>query len=182
MATIITTDDHTAPTRRPTGLLKLLACLCVMAVVALVGYIYGPRLFARLTSAPTILIATPTAGGSGTQARPTPLPYQPRIDPVAAPVLTLDQINATSIAIYQATAQAAEPQPNVDRLPADAPPVEYGSRVNTIAPAGENVSVNVTSDQTGTKQKEPINIQETKTCLHGQVWTDSGCHRPTPAP
>jgi hypothetical protein len=50
-------------------------------------------------------------------------------------------------------------------------------------PAGvDNVSPAepVTDDAHGSKEKEPVNIQETHTCLHGQVWTDSGCHRPTP--
>lgn len=182
-----------APTpKRPPLLARLLAVtsnvlFSILMFVLIVGF--GVALFLmwpaitnqvqqRLTGA-----TAPTA----TVAAPAGTLYQ---SPVALPLqnpggsynsqAAADAAYATAVA----GAEWAQPVPNQNNLPADAPLVEYGSRTNERAPAGENVPtaepIPQTDDQNGTKQKEPVNIQETKTCLHGQVWTDTGCHRPTP--
>jgi hypothetical protein len=192
---IMATNESTTSPRRPSFLGQLIwyaFCLlgiCSLAVTLVAGLPMAIAQWNSLTgqSLPLNLPA---------QASPAPAPaprlvvqpFQPALPQngaqegaQAVPTQSYVQVEATSLAIYHATAQAAEP--NVDALPADAPAVEYGSRANSVAPAGPNVAtaepLPVVNDQFGSKQA-PVDIQGTHTCLHGQVWTDSGCHRPTP--
>jgi hypothetical protein len=188
-------DANGNEVRRSWGLFKVLMGLCVMAFMAIFTlqawpkiqpYIVGLHLPA--TQAPIIIVATPR-----TEARPTPYtPYTP-----SKPNTTLDTpanmatAEAASLAAYAtavARANAAQPPaapiPNVDNTGDSAPLIHVEKPAEERQPAGDNVSVAEptpqANDQIGSKPTGPINIQETHQCLHGQVWTDSGCHRPTP--
>lgn len=169
---------------RPTSLLKVLTCLCVIALAFVAVVTQWQTIAGHLpTTGAIILIATPTVGTAPVA------PAQPRISApavpraaVPVPALTLDQINATSIAIYQATAAAAEPVPNQDNTGDTAPLTHESAEFDrqpapAYAPTAEPQPV--VDDQFGSKQA-PINIQETHQCKHGQIWTDSGCKNPTP--
>ena len=79
-------------------------------------------------------------------------------DPVVVPTMQalpgVAQNEATSAAMYQATVAAVD-------VPAQPAPVNVTVPSDRVLPT-----------------IEPINIQATHTCLHGQVWTDSGCRNP----
>jgi hypothetical protein len=98
----------------------------------------------------------------------------------------IDAYNATAQAAYQqAVNAAAMPVPNIDTTGDTSPNVRV-SVPSERQPAGENVPTAEpltqpqNTSQHGSKSK-PVNIQETKTCLHGQVWIDGrGCKNPTP--
>lgn len=98
----------------------------------------------------------------------------------------IDAYNATAQAAYQeAVNAAAAPVPNQNNT-GDTGPAMLVSKPAERQPAGANVPTAEpltqaeNTDQHGSKSK-PENIQETKTCQHGQVWIDGrGCKNPTP--
>jgi hypothetical protein len=171
-------------TRSGGGVLKALQYLATIIVVLGIGYVYFQREGIKITT-PTIIIAT--ADTNGLKATPTQRAITNTgsghstgtdISPAVPNVQQdINNYNATQTAQYQQPAR-------IDQLPADAPMPQYVEKqAPDRQPAGaDNVSPAepVTDDAHGSKEKEPVNIQETKQCLHGQVWTDSGCHRPTP--
>lgn len=180
---------HSAPARPP-----FLASLTYYSTYLIIYTIIGVSLWfnwpwimatfqARTAGAPAA-----TSPAPATAPRPQLQPYLPsdaRIPAQALPTISLPQIEATSQAIYQATVQAVDasmPQPNTDTT-GDTAPLERQSKENTLAPAGPDVAtaepLPQTTDQFGSKVA-PIDIQGTHTCLHGQIWTATGCHRPTP--
>lgn len=181
MATIITTDDQKpAPPARTWGLAKALFTLCVVIITFVLVCVYGAQIKARLGKIdPTIIIATAqVANPPAPRVYATTMPRQER-----APALSLEQINATSIAIYQATVAAVEqavPIENVGHTGASAPvfskPVER-------EPAGEIVPTSLPIEpaaQNGHGSKVVVvDVQADKACLHGQVWTERGCKNPT---
>lgn len=156
------------------GVLTRILMFVTIIVILGIGYTFLPTILA--TPLPTTW-TLPTAA----VAKPTRVPVSDPVDqPAAAPNVQqdIDNYNATQTAQFNAA------QPNVDILPADAPMPQYVEKqAPDRAPAGvDNVSPAepVTDDTHGNKQTEPVNIQATHQCLHGQIWTDSGCHRPTP--
>jgi hypothetical protein len=105
---------------------------------------------------------------------------------ISNPAVPAVNVEATSAA-YNATEQARilpETQPNVDNTN-DSAPVVRGQKENVIEPSNGIVPTAEPIQQTqsdgafGSKSK-PVNIQETHTCLHAQIWTDRGCKNPTP--
>jgi hypothetical protein len=97
----------------------------------------------------------------------------------------LAQIEATSNAIYHATAAAVDAPPPNTNTTGDSAPLIIEDKPADRQPAGANVPtaepivIPEIDDQTGSKAVL-INPQETHACRHAQVWTDSGCKNPTP--
>lgn len=171
---------------RPNGLLKVLTSLCVIALAFVAVVTQWHTIAAYLpTPGPIIVIATPTAGAVPRATLPA---YQPRPDappaqPAAAPAQpAIDAYNATAEARYQEAISAPAPVENIGQ---GAPVVLEQRAAPERMPAGDNVPTAIPLSQTqaddrfGSKSK-PVNIQETKTCLHGQVWVNPGCRNPTP--
>jgi hypothetical protein len=157
------------------GVLKGLQYLVTIAVVLAIGYTFLPQILA--TPVPTTW-TLPTADTGGLKATPTQRAItdtrQDNAGAIIVPTMTLDQINATSQAIYQATVAAVESS-QVAPFGSKEAPERVPAGVDNVSPAEP------TADDThGSKRTAPVNIQETHQCLHGQVWTDTGCHRPTP--
>lgn len=175
-------DDR--PIRQRHSLLEVIAYILIFSIIGITLYVAWPALRTRIAESP---------GRAEPQAtvRPTRMPYRDPApeQPVVAPADAIADYNATAEAQYQQAIQrqaAPAPIPNVDNTN-DSAPLQYVSKpaperlpsadnVPTAAPIPEAQS----SDQFGSKPAAPINVQETHQCLHGQVWTDSGCHRPTP--
>lgn len=161
----------------------------LIGVLAVVGWLAWPSLvaqfYARTAGAPGLAQPTPA---SSSAPRPTPLPYHPMPDqPAIAPADAIADYNATAEAQYQqALSPQAAPVPNVDTT-GDTAPLQYASKpapdrqpAGDTVPTAEPITEAESNDQFGSKPAAPINIQQTQSCLHGQVWTESGCHRPTP--
>jgi len=151
----------------------------VLAAVWLMSTVPGVAPMAAPQALPTAAVRVPPF--------PAPRPQTSQegsgrtIDPQPMVIPGIAQNAATAQAMFDAAVQAGEqPQQNVN-LTGDTAPVIHGQRTNDRQPAGENVPtaepVQVVTDWFGNKQK-PINIQETHTCLHGQVWNGKGCHNP----
>jgi hypothetical protein len=87
---------------------------------------------------------------------------------------------ATAQAMFDAAVLAGETVPNINATGESAPALLV-TKPSVREGAGENVPTAEplvqNNDQFGSKQ-EPINIQETHTCLHGQVWSGKGCRNP----
>jgi len=198
------TDEPTpAPRARPPLLAVLfnyVLYILMIAVISAALFLVWPGLVAQFqqrflgASAPAILIATAAVGNPSTSSggtggeQATPVYRLPTALPIQNPGGSYNSQAAADAAYATAVAGAegSQPVPNQDNLPADAPLPSFGSRVNDRQPAGENVPTaepipqTQSNDAFGTKRTAPINIQETHQCLHGAVWTDSGCHYPTP--
>lgn len=166
-------------TKTAANIIGMLVGIAALGAIIMIGLPYIN------TKALQQIIILPTSDTSGLKARATPIPaFDTRVD--AAPALSLDQVNATSIAIYQATVVAVDsqsPAQNVDQLPADASMPQYVEKpAPDRQPAGaNNVSVAVPIDAAhGSKETGPVNIQETHECKRAQVWTAGGCKNPTP--
>ena len=172
------------------GLLDNLTNLIAIALVLIVGWLAWPMLVkefsARTAGAPGQ--AQPTQP-TGSFVRPTLPPYQPATPAAPNVQQGIDQYNAAEQARADAlaAAAAAAPVPNTDTTNDSAPLVHESKAVPDRQPAGENVPTAEplvqaeSTDLFGSKPvAAPVNIQETHQCLHGQVWTASGCHRPTP--
>jgi hypothetical protein len=157
------------------ALLSILMTILVIGAVILIArpYLANTPLPAILTL-PTADVVRQQPSGS-TVVNPRTLPainpggtYNSQADADAA--------YATAIAVPQVINNTGDTSPLVrQQKPADRP---------APPPPGEaSVQEEPASDAFGSKPVGgPINIQETHQCLHGQVWTDTGCHRPTPTP
>lgn len=155
--------------------LSIILMLVTIGAVALIAFPYlKAQPISELFTLPTSSVrAQPTSDGVVTSRNDTSV--------------TFDQINATSQAIYQATAQAAEvratPLPNVNNTGDTSPSIRISKPADRPAPPppGEASAQDAPSDAFGSKPVGgPVDIQGTHQCLHGQVWTDTGCHKPTP--
>lgn len=159
--------------RRPTGLLKVLACLSLFALAA--TFVLVNKDAIKGATVPILILPTSQVAPQPTQARRV-------VVPTSAPNQDIANYNATQTALWNAAQQVA-PIPNQDNT-GDTAPVQYVSKpaVDRVPPppVGEASVNDGNSGQFGSKQTAPINIQATHQCLHGQVWTDTGCHRPTP--
>ncbi len=172
---------------RPTGMLKLLICLCIVAWTGVMLLAYGPVIKSHLPSLPAI--PTTAAGGYPASApRPTKRAI-PTVPPVVNPGGSFNDQAAADAAFATAVAagmqQPAAPIPNQNNT-GDVAPIETGEKLIVRehnvenVPTSEPIIVQPADDQTGEKQK-PVNIQETHQCLHGQIWVDGrGCKNPTP--
>lgn len=161
------------PQARPPQFAIMLHNITNVFIIALiVGAIYWawPWIVAQFsTPAPvTAPLAQPTAAvitrpPSGGVVVPPAKPAQPPAviaDPAPAPV---------------------EAQPNVVPVVPDAPIIQQRPNEGSappppgMAPTAEPRP----ADGFGSKQKEPVNVQQEKTCLHGQVWFEGrGCLNP----
>lgn len=189
MATIITTDDQkTTPTppARSGGLVKALVSLGVVVIAFVLALVFGDQIKARLGAInPIIIVATAQANTvPTTRTFATAIPRADRqAEADAAVKRQIDTYNATAQAQFDAAVQAPLPVENVGQ----GEPAVLVSKPADRQPAGENVPTSLpiepqaqSDNGHGTKSK-PVNIQETKTCLHGQVWIDGkGCRNPTP--
>jgi hypothetical protein len=161
---------------------KLSAIVGTVAIVviaaAVVASFIGVNPFQRPAQAPEAQATAfvPSATQAGGSARNTG---------AQAGQLSLDQVNATSVAVYEATAQASltAPVPNVNPAPA---PAQLGSRPATerqaapdVVPTAEPVTQAESGGIFGSKPAI-VAPQETHECRHGQVWTARGCKNPTP--
>ena len=170
---------------RPNGMLKVLTSLCVIALAFVAVVTQWQTIAAYLpTPGPIIVIATPT---TGTAPRATLPAYQPRPAAPAQPAAAtaqpaIDAYNATAEAQYQEAISAPAPVENIGQ--GERVVLEQRAAPERL-PAGDNVPTAMPLPQPdnsgafGSKSK-PVNIQETKTCLHGQVWVNPGCRNPTP--
>jgi len=170
------------PRRPRRSLLETLAYLFTIGIIVLTGFLAWPLAQARLAGQlstlplPTAFVAPPAR----------PLPARPSVpeQPAIAPQDAIADYNATAEAQYQEAIQQ-QPQPNVNTT-GDTAPLQYVSKPAERQPAGDNVPTaepiqpSESNDQFGSKPAKPINIQETRTCLHGQIWTERGCKNPTP--
>lgn len=166
-----------------TAVYLLVGAASLIGIFLVVKPFLTPTTLTDIFTIPTAAVTAPRPAGVP-QVRPQ-APAQP-----AAPAVdvnqAIDAYNATATAAYQQAIQA-QPQPNVDNLPANAPAVEYGSKPsaleqsNGIVPTSEPIDQATVNDQFGSKPAKPVNIQETHQCLHAQVWVDGrGCKNPTP--
>lgn len=174
--------------RRPFGLFKLLMCLCVMAFVAVFALKSWPDIQARLsgvTLPPSLLVVTATPG---TFARPTQPGYTPPRQPandMRANPANMATAQAQADAAYATAVTGAERIPNQNNTGDSAPLERQSIQVDRqpapdYAPTAEPIPQTQVDGAFGSKPAAPVNIQETHTCLHGQVWTESGCKNPTP--
>ena len=171
---------HEAP-RRPSAVASFInwtITLFVVFFLCVLLFLMWPMITARLAQSGVALPSLPTLPTAYVSPRSSPLTA-----PQGIPALTLEQISATSTAIYQATAQAAEPPPNTNAT-GDSAPLLIEQKPSVRLPAGENVptaeplSVPQSDDQTGSKLL-PVNPQATHECRHGQVWiAEKGCKNP----
>ncbi len=152
-----------------------IATTVALAFVVLMGYLLWPYAVAQWH-------------GSAPQVQPTPAPAPARANPaqnsVSAPALSLEQISATSTAIYQATAAAVDAHPPNTNVTGDSAPLVTEQKPSVRQGAGENVPTSEpivipqSDEQTGSKPVL-VNPQETHECRHGQVWVDGkGCKNP----
>ena len=172
---------HQAPRRPSTVAVVINWTITAFVVLFLIMmfYLAWPMLQARLAQSGVALPNLPTLP----TAYVAPL-SRPQAAPQGMPAgLTNEQISATSTAIYQATAQAAEPPPNTNAT-GDSAPLIIEQKPSVRQGAGENVPTSEpivipqSDDQTGSKAVL-VNPQETHDCRHGQVWvTDKGCKNP----
>lgn len=182
--------DRLRSGRAPRNYFKLFASMSLMLLAGMFLLVNWTALKTHLPS-----LAIPASLPTSAPNAPAAIPWQPPLTnsgtgagvETGAPALTFDQINATSIAIYHATAaavDAAGPVPNTDTTGDSAPLVRVQKETpDRLAPppAGEaSVAEPAVTDAFGSKPMEPINPQRDHVCLHGQIWTDTGCHRPTP--
>lgn len=182
--------------RRPFGLFKALMCLCVMAFVAIFALKSWPDIQARisgLTTSPGMIVVTAT---SGAVARPAQNGYTPPRLPASdasantssapANMATSEAMaNAAYATAVAASEQRQAPIPNQNNTGDTAPLTRESIAVErqsapAYAPTSEPIAQPQVDTAFGSKAAPPVNIQETHTCLHGQVWTDSGCKNPTP--
>ena len=171
---------HQAP-RRPSAVATVInwtITLFVVFFLFVLLFLMWPMIQARLSQSGVALPNLPTLP----TAYVAPL-SRPLAAPQSAPVLSLEQISATSTAIYQATAQAAEPPPNTNAT-GDSAPLIIEQKPSVRQAAGENVPTSEpivreqSDDQTGSKAVL-VNPQEMHACLNGQVWVDGkGCKNP----
>lgn len=173
----------------------VLVNLLLIGVLIIVGWLAWPSLvtqfYARTAGAPGI---APLNVPIAPQAAPAPAarpftPPAPQSAPQTVPTASLAQIEATSMAVYQATVQAvnAAPVPNTDTTNDSAPLLIESKAVPdrqpapAVVPIAEPLVPAENNDQFGSKPAI-INPQRDHVCLHGAVWTDTGCHYPTPTP
>lgn len=170
------------PTRRPPFLAVVLNYLSYVFLFAICGvmlFLAWPVIHARLSGMPAVTLPTLPTAAIALPARP-PAPLSA---PLAAPALPgIAQNAATAQALYDAAVEAGETQPNVGQ----SEPAILQSKPVERMPAGENVPTSepiVPAESGGIFGSKPVivNVQETHTCKHGQVWIDGkGCKNPTP--
>lgn len=169
--------------------LNYLAYLFLFAICAVAIFLSWPMVLARLSSAAPVMQPTPAppaAPAVRQQYQQQQAPADIRSAPVA-PLPGIAQNEATSTAMYQATAQASlvnsAPPPNIDTTN-DSAPLSREQRPADRQPAGENVPTAepiVQGESGGMFGSKPVlvNPQATHTCRHGQVWADGkGCKNP----
>jgi hypothetical protein len=167
--------------RRPSAVAVLINWIITAFVIlflCVLLFLMWPMLMARLAQSGVALPSLPTLP----TAYVAPL-SRPQAAPQSAPVLSLEQTVATSTAIYQATAQAAEPPPNTNTT-GDSAPLIIEQKPSVRQGAGENVptaepiALPQSDDQTGSKPVL-VNPQATHECRHGQEWVEGrGCKNP----
>lgn len=175
MARYYDRDGYPVQPRR--SILETIAYLLAFAIIGVTLFLAYPSLRAQIAGAP---------GREQPITRPTLPPYRgdpPFEQPAVAPADAIANYNATAEAQYRAAiAPEATPVPNTDNTGDTAPLIHMEKPADDRQPAGDKVpTAEPVNNGIGSKPiGGPINIQETHQCLHGQVWTDSGCHRPTP--
>jgi hypothetical protein len=184
----MTTTESPARMSAGARLVNWIITAGLLVFLGMMIYLLWPFVMERFNAGPLALpLAQPTAyvvPARPAAERAPQAPSAPFSAPVGIPAAPIDGIAqnaATAQAMFDAAVQAGEqPQQNVDNT-GDTAPVIHGQRTNDRPAAGENVPtaepVQVVTDWFGNKQK-PINIQESHTCLHGQVWTGKGCRNP----
>ena len=172
--------------RRPSAVATIINWAITLFLLSFVGvmlYLMWPMLLARIASAPPV---TPPAPFLAPQSAPAIQSSHPALQatPLALPTASLEQISATSTAIYQATAQAVDaPPPNINTTGDSAPlVVEQKPSIRQGAgahvPTAEPIVIPQSDEQTGSKAVV-VNPQETHECRHGQVWiAEKGCKNP----
>ena len=175
-------DDR--PIRQRHSFIEVIAYLLIFSIIGITLYVAWPALRTRIADAPSRLDPTARIAYPTRPAYRDPAPEQPAIAPADA----IADYNATAEAHYQQAIQQqqAAPVPNVNTT-GDTAPVQYVSKpaperlpAADNVPTAEPIAPAESNDQFGSRPAAPVNIQESHTCLHGQVWTESGCHRPTP--
>jgi hypothetical protein len=161
--------------------------IVVLGIVALTLFLAWPGIVATFQARMSGAVDLPPLPTAQIAPRPAQQPAQPRPalaeQPASVPVQqAIDAYNATAEAEYRAIIEQPAPVENTGQ---GAPVVLEQRQAPERLPAGDNVPTAEPLPQIdnsgafGSKSK-PVNIQETKTCLHGQVWTERGCKNPTP--
>lgn len=150
--------------------LSIILILITIGAVALIAFPYLSAMpLPSLPTLPTADVWKPSGGGV----------VVPRAQP-ANVQQDIDRYNAEQEATAQAVSPA--PVPNTNNTGDASPSLRVSKPDDRPAPPppGEG-STNDASPSFGSKPVGgPVDIQGTHTCLHGQIWTDMGCHRPTP--
>ena len=166
--------------RHSSGLITFFLTLIFLAsLAAFIWTIVQDKLGVNM---PTIIIATATTTGAQQPAIPTrgmviSIPRTQPDRPVvrSTPMPGVAQNEATATARYneaiQQSQNGAVVLPENDHQPVQLIQVEVERM-----PAGDNVP---TSEPLAAPSGvDPVNVQETHECKHGQIWTDSGCKNP----
>lgn len=174
-----------ATNERPRSASDALINVLLIGVLAVVGWLAWPSLVTQFQARTGIAPLAAPAALPTAIVRPAAPASQPRLEqPAIAPQDAIADYNATAEAQYRDAVQAQQ-QPNVNTT-GDAAPLQRISKPADRQPAGDIVPTAApipdaqSTDQFGSKPAAPINIQETHTCLHGQIWTERGCKNPTP--
>lgn len=184
------TRTHHAPARPSfvAIVLNYLSYLVLFAVCGVMLFLAWPLVQAQIAGIPQAAPSAPLAQPTALIA-PRSLPAaQPAFQ--AVPTASLAQIEATSMAVYQATVQAVNaasvPLPNVDTTGDTTPPILVSRPAEERQAAGENVPTAepiAPAESGGIFGSKPAIVapQESHECKHGQVWIDGkGCKNPTP--
>lgn len=104
------------------------------------------------------------------------VPFDPNTDANMAATAA-----AASDIAYRATAAAAEPGGSGEGAVTCGG--HLGPCANSIIPTSMPIPTPFSNDSQGQAGSKPVNIQETHTCLHAQIWVDGrGCRNPTRVP
>lgn len=168
----MTVQESTSRGSIGAGITTFLVIILILVTIGAVALIAFPYLSAMpMPSLPTLPTASvPRPVNSGVvvpQAQPANVQQD------------IDRYNAEQ----EATAQAIAPVPNTNNTGDTSPSVRISKPADRPAPPppGEASAQDTPSDAFGSKPVGgPVDIQGTHQCLHGQVWTDTGCHKPTP--
>lgn len=166
------------PVRQPNmmeNISNLLIIVIVVGAIIIAWPLLWPIFAARFgvspaapgtAPAPTAAIRIPQPGG-GTI-------IEPRREPAAVtPIPGLAGNDATATAQYNQAVQQSQNGAVV--LPAnDHAPVQLIQQPAERMAAGDNVPTAGPVDAGA----PAVNVQQTQTCLHGQVWTEAGCKNP----
>jgi hypothetical protein len=175
----MTTRERTARPSAVAIAINWIITAFVILFLFVLLYLMWPMLMARLTQSGVALPSLPTIA----TAYVAPL-SRPQAAPQSAPALNLEQVSATSTAIYQATAAAVDAHPPNVNTTGDSAPLVVEQKPSVREPAGlivptaEPIVIPQSDDQTGSRPVL-VNPQATHTCRHGQEWVDGkGCRNP----